>query len=264
MRINNSSVWIFLIPFALAILPGPVQGASVETRLKTLEQQLKDVLDSDRHNKQRLAEALATFDQVKEDMTDLRGEIEKIGHEAQTDTQQRSQQLQKMERTLSRMEERLADMEMAIKDLSEFRGEKSVSAKKAQAKVLYEEAFSELTQKKYKTAYRLFNQYQKKYPKSKLADNAQYWKAECLYAQRDYEKAILEFQKVIKRYPKGNKVAAAILKQGLAFMQLKAYADAKAFFEKVMAEHPKTKEAVRAKEKLTEVKKLIETSTGKK
>jgi tol-pal system protein YbgF len=173
------------------------------------------------------------------------------------DAKDRNQQLQKMDHRLNRMDERFADMRIAVNDVAEFKGKGTPTKKEKTEKLLYEEAFSELTQKNYKTASQLFHRYIQKYPKSSLADNAQYWKGECFFALGDFEKAILEFQKVIKRYPRGNKVPAAILKQGYAFVQLKAYADAKAFFELLIAEYPKTQEAFQAKEKIAEVEQLM-------
>ncbi len=241
--------------------PQPLEAASPERRIKALEAQFKDFVESGKHNKQRLAEALAVFDQVKEDIAAMRGEIQKIRHEVNADATARGSQISKMEHQLGRMEERLEDMNQAVKDVAEFKGKGSESKRQVAERLLYEEAFSELTQKNYKTAGRLFQNFLKKYPKSKLADNAQYWKGECLFAQGDYEKAVLEFQKVIKRYPKGNKAAAAMLKQGYSFVELKAYADGKAFLELVIAKYPKSKEALRAKEKLVEVNKLIKKSS---
>ena len=58
----------------------------------------------------------------------------------------------------------------------------------------------------YKQAITLFNDFLKKFPKSNLADNAQYWKGEALFALKDYPNSVMEFQKVITNYPKSDKV----------------------------------------------------------
>lgn len=251
-----------LVFLSLGILPQGVLGASLEKRFDALEKRIKEMLEVGQHNNKRLAEALANFDAIREEMAALHGEIEKIRHEADMDIKERATQLSNMDHRLSRMDERLGDIQLAIKDVAEFKGKK-LSPQIEAEKLLYEGAFSELTRKNYKTAANLFHNFIKKYPKSSLADNAQYWKGECYFALGDFEKAVLEFQKVIKKYPKGNKVAAAILKQGYSFMHLKAYADAKAFFELLIAKYPKTKEALRAKERIVEVDKLIEEAAKK-
>ncbi len=248
--------------FIIVAVALPQLVSASDKRIKTLERQLKEIWETNQINNQRLAESLSQFDQVRAEIANLRGEIEKIRHESSKDLSERGSQLQKMDHRLSRMDERLADLNTQIKDMSELRGSKKTQSKKtAAARLLYEEAFSELTQKNYKGASRLFSDYIRKYPRGELADNAQYWKGECFFALGDYEKAILEFQNVIEKYPKGNKAAAAMLKQGYSFVQLKAYADAEAFFQLVISKYPKSPEAIQAREKLSEVKEMIKQSS---
>lgn len=90
----------------------------------------------------------------------------------------------------------------------------------------------------------------KKYPKSKNADNAQFWIGETYYRGKWYENAILEYQKVIEGYPKGNKVPASLLKQGFAFLQLGDKGNARLILKELTAKHPKSTEAKIAKQKL--------------
>ena len=90
----------------------------------------------------------------------------------------------------------------------------------------------------------------KKYPKSKNADNAQFWIGETYYQEKWYENAILEYQKVIEGYPKGNKAPASRLKQGFAFLQLGDKGNARLILKELTAKHPKSSEAKIAKQKL--------------
>jgi len=90
----------------------------------------------------------------------------------------------------------------------------------------------------------------KRYPKSKNADNAQFWIGEIYYREKWYEKAILEYQKVIEKYAKGNKVAAALLKQGFSFYNLKDKANARLLLKELIKKYPKSKEAQIAQKKL--------------
>ncbi len=94
----------------------------------------------------------------------------------------------------------------------------------------------------------------KQYPKSRHADNAQFWIGEIYYREKWYEKAILEYQKVIEKYPKGNKVPASLLKQGLAFLNLGEKANARLILNELVAKHPKSNEAKIAKRKLKGLK----------
>jgi tol-pal system protein YbgF len=99
-------------------------------------------------------------------------------------------------------------------------------------------------------ARRQFEQFLKTYPKSKNADNAQFWIGESYYREKWYEKAILEYQTVIEKYPKGNKVAAAMLKQGMAFLKLGDKTNAGLVWKELEKRFPGSHEAKIAAEKL--------------
>ena len=104
------------------------------------------------------------------------------------------------------------------------------------------------------TAREEFQRIIKNYPKSRHADNAQFWIGETYYREKWYEKAILEYQKVIEKYPKGNKVPAALLKQGLAFLNLGEKANARLILNALVAKHPKSNEAKIARQRLKGLK----------
>ena len=99
-----------------------------------------------------------------------------------------------------------------------------------------------------------FQDFIKRYPNSKNADNAQFWIGEIYYREKWYEKAILEYQNVIEKYPQGNKVPAALLKQGLAFSSIGDQANSKLILEELVRKYPKTNEAKIAAEKLKTLK----------
>ena len=104
------------------------------------------------------------------------------------------------------------------------------------------------------TAREEFQKIIKQYPKSRHADNAQFWIGEIYYREKWYEKAILEYQKVLEKYPKGNKVSASLLKQGLAFLNLGEKANARLILNELVVKHPKSNEAKIAKRKLKGLK----------
>ncbi len=253
--IYRSTVFLCVLLGATFIVR-ELPAASVESRVKKLEQQLKVMQATASHNNQRLAEALATFEQVREEMAAFRGTIGKIAHHSTSDMSQRQKDLTELDYRLTRMEERFATVSSTLREVAAVKTNKK--DKTAAQELLYQQAFSELTHRNYQAAVRTFKRFVQKYPKSNLADNAQYWVGECYFAMGDFQKAILEFQTVLKKYPNGNKTPAALLKQGFSFVELKSYADAKAFLEKVIRTYPKTPEALQAKEKLVHVDKLIQ------
>jgi tol-pal system protein YbgF len=114
----------------------------------------------------------------------------------------------------------------------------------------YEIAWSALEKKDYRLAIQRFKDFLKRYPRSNLADNAQYWIGESYYALREFDQAILEFDAVRRNYPQGEKVPAALLKQGYSFAELGEKVNARLILQEVIEKFPQSPEAMRAKEKL--------------
>jgi tol-pal system protein YbgF len=114
----------------------------------------------------------------------------------------------------------------------------------------YEAAWRPLDKKDYKTALGRFKEFLKKYPKSKLAGNAQYWIGECNYSLKDFGQAIVDFDTVRSKYPQSDKVPAALLKQGFAFAELGEKVNARLVLQEVVEKYPQSPEATRAKQRL--------------
>lgn len=89
-----------------------------------------------------------------------------------------------------------------------------------------------------------------KYPKSKNADNAQFWIGDSYFREKMYDRAILEYQIVTEKYPKGNKVRAAMLKMGLAFYNMGDTGNARTILEEVLIKYPDSEEAQTAARRL--------------
>lgn len=115
---------------------------------------------------------------------------------------------------------------------------------------LYKLAKQSFDAKEYEKAREAFQKLIDQYPKSKNADNAQFWIGEIYYREKWYEKSILEYQKVIEKYPQGNKVPASLLKQGLAFFNIDDKANARLILKELVRKYPKSSEAAIARKKL--------------
>jgi tol-pal system protein YbgF len=114
----------------------------------------------------------------------------------------------------------------------------------------YEIAWRALEKKDYRVAISRFKEFLQKHPKSKLANNAQYWIGESHYALREFDQAILEFDAVRSRYPQADKVPAALLKQGFAFAELGEKVNARLILQEVVEKYAQSPEAAQAKQKL--------------
>lgn len=130
------------------------------------------------------------------------------------------------------------------------RGEKKGEADPLRA---YEESYNLFKEKRYKEARDGFSSFLRDFPKSDLADNAQFWIGETYYAEKDFEGAILAYEMVIKNYPQSEKLPGAMLKQGMAFLELGDKKTAKVIFERLIEKFPDSKEAEVAKKKRTEL-----------
>jgi tol-pal system protein YbgF len=94
-----------------------------------------------------------------------------------------------------------------------------------------------------------FRSFQRKYPGSEMADDAQYWIGESYFNQRDFNRAILEFNDVLK-YRKGDRVPAALLRQAQAFLEIGDKTDARLILQKLLNDHPSSEQAQEAKTRL--------------
>jgi len=115
---------------------------------------------------------------------------------------------------------------------------------------LYDRALGYHRDGRHQEAMTDFNAFLTLYPKSELADNAQFWIGEGYRGQGKHEEAILAYQKVINGYPGGNKVPAALLQQGFAFDTIGDTTTAELVFKKLVKNFPKTSEAEIARKRL--------------
>ena len=119
---------------------------------------------------------------------------------------------------------------------------------------LYDDSLALYRNGKYEDAILGFKDFLKKYPKSDLADNAQFWIGESYFSLRQYEQAILAYNDVIKRYPKGNKIPNALLRQSLAFIEINDKTSARLLLRKIIKEYPNSSEAKIASKKMESLK----------
>ena len=119
---------------------------------------------------------------------------------------------------------------------------------------LYNSALTAYKGGNYEKAITGFEGFLKKYHRSKLADNAQFWIGECYMSLNRYEQAILAYQNVLKKYPKGNKVPNAMLRQAIAFQQIKDKISYKVILERIIEKYPRSNEAKIARTRLKGIK----------
>lgn len=125
----------------------------------------------------------------------------------------------------------------------------------AQEQQDYDAAFNLLKQGYYERAAKSFSEFIQKYPRSGLADNAQYWVGEASYVVRNFRVALDEFQKVLTKYPSSPKISDALLKMGYCYYELGAFDKARETLTQVMTRFPNTTVAKSAEIRLAKMEK---------
>jgi tol-pal system protein YbgF len=132
-------------------------------------------------------------------------------------------------------------------------GAGSVAGTGGDDQAAYNRAFDALKSSDYNSAIAQFRDFLRAYPKSALADNAQYWLGEGYYVTRDYDNAIASFRAVGEQYPQSRKAPDALLKLGYAQFELRHMTDARASLAQVVQRYPGTDAAKLAAERLTKI-----------
>jgi tol-pal system protein YbgF len=118
---------------------------------------------------------------------------------------------------------------------------------------LYDMAWTDYTAGQWALCIAGFDNYLRTFPRSELADEAQYYIGECNYSDGKFNEAVDAYNKVINNYPKGESVPNAYYKRGLAFERLGQQDRAKESFDAVIKTFPNSDAAGLAKQALARV-----------
>ena len=234
--------------------------ADAEKKNKELESKLSEYGQGDKNLRSKTASQSAMIESLREEIQILSGRVEETEYFLKQKIQGFEKSSETLDKTTNSNTERIARLEQYLNFESTAAGKKippdSHRTTEKQVKkqlsedTIYESAKQAYDQGDYEAARDGFQKLIKQYPKSKNADNAQFWIGEIYYHEKWYEKAILEYQKVIEEYPDGNKVQASLLKQGFAFLNLGDTSNARLILSELIKKYPKSNEAKIAKRKL--------------
>ena len=113
----------------------------------------------------------------------------------------------------------------------------------------YQLGLSTYKKKKYLEAQNIFEEVIRIAPKGDWADNAHYWKGECLYGQGEYRRALVEFTKILA-FSSTEKADDAQLKIARCFIQLEEQDKAISALKKLLREHAGSEYVPRARKEL--------------
>ena len=120
---------------------------------------------------------------------------------------------------------------------------------------LWDTAFKDMNRGQYDLALSGFSDYLKYCPNGPLADNSQYWVAECYYEMDLLEQAIGEYNKLMEKYPESEKKASAIFKIGRSYEKLSKNDEALKYYLRLQNEYPESLQYNQVKDKIAEWQK---------
>lgn len=227
--------------------------------LDQLRQDVAALKMSVQNSNQKLAEAMNLLTSMQQEFASIKGVTESGGHFYE----EQNRSLREYDQRLSAMEDKLNVLTNLLKDIKDKNVSSGIPDKVGGADLGQTQEFQKLldyvNSEDWNKALPGFQGFIQHYPRSPLADNAQYWVAESYYGLGNYKKAIAEYQVLIQKYPRSSKSKNALLKQGLSFFNLKMYAEAKPFLEKVMGDYPGSAEAAQASAKIKEIQRISAT-----
>jgi tol-pal system protein YbgF len=158
------------------------------------------------------------------------------------------------------LENEIKDLKIKLSTLEKKNEPKPVDdVKKAEEKPeinpkkLYDDAISDLKEKRYSDSKNKLEKFIKDYPEHILIPSAYFYLGESYYGEKNFEEAILTYENFLKKYPENENTKKAMLKQALAFIEIGDKKTAKVILERLIEKFPKSNEAREAEKKLSEI-----------
>ena len=208
---------------------------------------------------------------LQDDLRSLRGEIERMRFDLETQSRRSKDVGADIERRLQKLEAQPAaalvpqaaleaDPNAAVAALPPviYSPASSVAvggdtgATAAEEQAAYLKAFDSLKAGKYDVAIVNFKGMLEKWPQGNFADNAWYWLGESQYVKRQYKAASESYTALVTRFPASPKVPDALFKSGLTQVELQQPDQAKASWRRVMKDYPNSNAAGLARQRLTQ------------
>ena len=115
---------------------------------------------------------------------------------------------------------------------------------------MYDTAWADYTNGQWTLAIQGFEAYIKTFPRSELADDAQFYIGQTYYADGAFKESVAAFEQVLLAYPDGNVVPDASYKRALALDRLGETEQAQQAFELVVQNYPESTMATLAQQAL--------------
>ncbi|MSO77300.1 MAG: tol-pal system protein YbgF [Alphaproteobacteria bacterium] len=215
------------------------------------------------------AEIELRLQRMSDDLRDMRGQFERVGHAADELRQRIDKLVDDVDFRLSALERQGRDPAPAVGqpparvEPGPARGtaaggarrepEPPAAAGQRQTANLpsgspieqYNSARAMLAESRYDEAEQSFRTFLDQYSKHALAENAQYWLSETYYVRKKYQEAATGFFDGFSKYPKGAKAPDNLLKLSRSLVALDKGREACAALDRLLREFPDADELVR-------------------
>jgi tol-pal system protein YbgF len=119
----------------------------------------------------------------------------------------------------------------------------AANSQAAEIEKYFQIAMSDFNAGRYDLSMDAFKDFSVKYADSPLAEEAQYWVGECLYAKKNYSDSERAYIEYVKKYPQGTKACVALYKLGLVYERLDKAKSKAMVWKKLIERCPDTQEA---------------------
>jgi tol-pal system protein YbgF len=150
---------------------------------------------------------------------------------------------------LSKIDEKTAEFQKKF-DAKLMADSMAGSAQIAEIEKLFQIAMSDFNAGRYDIAQSGFRDLVSQFPESKIAQDAEYWMAECSYARKAYAEAEGIYLGYIKKYPQGSKMCVSLYKLGLVYDKQNKTKSKTMLWNKLIEQCPDSEEAKVAKSRL--------------
>lgn len=214
----------------------------------------------------------AQFQDLKDQIKEIRGEIEQMQFDLarlnekyikfSNDIEFRFSEMEKAKTQQSSEQKILSEIDRnldndAIKQSGDGSNRKAESkkgdAKSVEDRVVrkrnmeqdYQDAYTFLKEKDYKSAREAFKKFIENYPDSELAGSAFYWTGETFFLRADYEKAAIEYLKGYQADIRGSRAADNLLKLGKSLGKMEKRKEACTTYTKLAKEFPNASNSIK-------------------
>lgn len=221
----------------------------MRTRIEALNNRVNELERALQNSAQNQIQLLNENERMRSEVARLLGQLEELGLATRSGKSQQKDLYLDIEK---RMQEQQAAMETRLKQLEPLAVQvngvnyRVTAAEKSQ----FEQLQAAMTQRDFKKAIRLAQEFEKENAQSSLLPEVLFARGTALYAEKDYRASITARRELINRFPKHPTIPQAMLNLAASLAETGNPNSARRTLEDLVKNHPKSAEAAEARKRL--------------